>query len=152
MFKRFLKKQEEENSIVDYIIQTYAEASIADGKLLCFIAGNAKNEEEKNEMLASLDRYNTLLYEHPIFDRFKKQLFGSAKDLLILTHIELSVCFLISTKKYYPEAIIDILWIDKKRFCQVVQSLERKLAAGKYKLPKGYKAMQHMISEYNHDY
>ncbi|MDR0659670.1 MAG: hypothetical protein LBG19_02475 [Prevotellaceae bacterium] len=116
MFKRAKKKLEEENCIVDYIIQVYAEQSILDSKLLNFINEKASCEEEKRELLASLDRYKTLLNENPMFDKFKKRLFGADKNLLILTHIELSVCFLISTKKYYPETITDILWINKERF------------------------------------
>lgn len=148
MFNRAKKKQEEENTIVDYIIQVYAEQSTVDSKLLDFINEKAYNEEEKRELLASLDRYNTLLNEHPIFDKLKKQLFGADKNLLILNHIELSVCFLISTCKYYPEAIIDMLWIDKERFKEVVLSLEKKLAKDRYRFPKGYKAMQPFVHEY----
>ncbi|MDR0659987.1 MAG: hypothetical protein LBG19_04130 [Prevotellaceae bacterium] len=148
MFKNLKKKAEEENKIVDYIIQIYAEQSIIDGRLLDFIDEKAHTEGEKRELLASLDRYNTLLHEHPMFDKLKKQLFGADKNLLILTHIELSVCFLANTKKYYPEAIIDMLWIDKERFEKVVQSLETKLCKGGYRLPSGYKAMQPFIHEY----
>ncbi|MDR0660463.1 MAG: hypothetical protein LBG19_06620 [Prevotellaceae bacterium] len=120
MFNHAKKKQEEENTIVDHIIQVYAEQSTVDSKLLDFINEKAYNEEEKRELLVSLDKYNTLLFEHPMFDKFKKRLFGTNKNQLILTHIELSVCFLISTQKYYPEAIIDILWIDKERFREIV--------------------------------
>ncbi|MDR0660188.1 MAG: hypothetical protein LBG19_05185 [Prevotellaceae bacterium] len=83
-----------------------------------------------------------------MFNKFKKQLFGTDKNLLILTYIELSVCFLGNTTKYYPEAMVDMLWIDKERFKEVVLSLEKKLAKGKYRLPKGYKVMQHLIHEY----
>lgn len=148
MFNRARKKQEEENTIVDYIIQVYAEQSTVDSKLLDFINEKVYNEEEKRELLASLDRYNTLLHEHPIFDKFKKRLFGADKNLYILSHIELSVCFLANTTKYYPEAIIDMLWIDKERFCQIVKSLENKLSKGKYRLPKGYMTIRHTMQEY----
>lgn len=142
------RKQEEENTIVDYIIQVYAEQSMVDEKMIGFINERARNEEEKREMLTSLERYNTLLFEQPLFDRFKKQLFGADKNLYILNHLELSVCYLASTTKYYPEAIIDIMWIDKDRLRVVVQSLEAKMAKGKYRLPKGYKAMQPLIHKY----
>lgn len=148
MFKCRKKKIERENSIVDYIIQTYADVYSADSKLLCFIDENTESEDEKNKILASLDKYNTLLYECSIFDEFKKQLFRANKHLPILTHLELSVCFLVNTKMYYPEAIIDALWIDKKRLRQVVQSLEAKIAEGGYKLPKGYKAMQQHLHSF----
>lgn len=148
MFKCAKKKLEKENRIVDYIIQTYSEQSVIDGRLLDFINEKAHSEKEKSEMLASLDGYNTLLYESSMFDSFKKLLFGIDKNLLILTHLELSLCFLINTKKYFPEAITDILWIDKERFCQVVQSLESKMVKGGYRLPAGYKAMQPIVHEY----
>lgn len=148
MFKFSKKRQEEENNLVDYIIQVYAEQSTVDSKLLNFVNEKAYREEEKSELLTSLDKYNTLLFEHPMFDKFKKKLFGIDKNLAILTHIELSVCFLASTTKYYPEAIIDTLSIDKERFCQVVQSLENKIAKGKYRFPKGYKVMRPFIYQY----
>ena len=65
-----------------------------------------------------------------------------------MTYVELCVYFLVSTKKYYPEAIIDILWVDREQFCRVVQSLESKMAKGKYGLPKGYKVTQPLMYEY----
>ncbi len=151
MFKRAKKKreeQEEEAAVVDHIIRTYAEEGESEQKLLVHIAEHVGKQLEKEELLESLDRYNALLYENPIFDSFKKRLFGTAKDQYILTHLELSLCFLITTGKYYPEVIADILWIDRARLRDAVQSLEGKLSKGRYRLPKSYKVMQPLVYEY----
>lgn len=148
MFKRIKKKLKKEGCMVDYIIQIFADQNSIDYKLLNFINEKVYREEEKRELLASLDKYNTQLYDHSIFDRFKKRLLGAKNNQPILTLIELSVCFLISTQMYYPETIIDILWIDKVRFREIVQSLEAKLAKEKHRLPKGYIAMQPLIYAY----
>lgn len=148
MFKRVKKKLKEENAIVDYIIQTFGKKYEVEQRLFSYIEEHVNRDIERKEMLTSLDKYDMELCEHPIFDRFKKRLFGADKNRCCLTHIELVVCFLANTKKYYPEVIIDMLWIDKKRFCQIVQLLEKKLIKGKYRLPKGYKAMQSILKEY----
>ncbi len=147
MFNLAKKKQEEEHRIVDHIIQTYAEEGEATQKLRCFI-DRMKNRNERDELLESLECHDRQLCENPIFGSFKKRLFGKAGGECVLTHLELSVCFLLSTQKYYPEVIADMLWIDGERLREVVQSLEAKLAAGGYRLPKGYKAMQPAIYEY----
>ncbi len=144
---KHIRRKLEEDEIVDYIIQTYAKESMIENRLLSFINEQAHNEDERKEMLASLDKFNTA-YDDAIFDKLKKKLFGVNKDQYILTHLELSVCFLACTKRYYPEVIIDILWIDKERFCQVVQSFETKLISSGYKLPKRYRAMQPVIRSF----
>ena len=145
---KYFTRQDEEDTIVDHIIQAYAEQNTEDSNLLDLINEESREQDEKQEMLSLLDKYNTMAYEHPVFNKLKKRLFGKDKNTPMLTHIEFSVCFLANTRKYYPEAIMDILWIEKERFCQLIQSLEQKLVKGEYSLPKGYKAMQPLIHEY----
>lgn len=143
--KRSLSNEDE---IVDNIIQIYASERSAEEKMLDYIERQAKTEHEKREMIAALEGFKQSYYYDAMFNGFKKQLFGANKRGCMLTHLELSVCFLVCTKKFYPEVIIDILWIDKGQFRQVVQSLEGKMANHGYKLPASYLEMKPFILEY----
>lgn len=146
IFKKKAKKNEDE--IVDKLIQLYSSERTVEQRILDYVERQAKTEHEKNEMLQSLNDYKHTQYPDAIFDDFKKQLFGANKKGCMLTHLELSVCFLICTKNYFPEVIIDILWIDKNEFQQVIQSLEDKITRHGYKLPKSYLEMQPIVRSF----
>jgi hypothetical protein len=132
----------DEDVIVDQLIQLYAGDFSAEKKMLDYIERQAKTEQEKQEMIASLASFDKRLSNDSMFNDFKKLLFGVKRSSCMLTHLELSVSYLICTNKYYPEVIIDMLWIGKEQLRQAVESFEEKMAAYGYKLPAGYKAMQ----------
>ncbi|MDR0661585.1 MAG: hypothetical protein LBG19_12550 [Prevotellaceae bacterium] len=103
-------------------------------------------------MLASLDSFKQSFHYNTMFDGFKKQLFGANKRGCMLTHLELSVCYLVCTKKYLPDVVLDMFWIDKAQLMEVVQSFERKMAEYSYRLPDSYKEMQPILQAYcKHD-
>ena len=149
MFTFFRKKSlRNEDEIVDRIIQLYASERTAEQKMLDYIERQAKTEQQKRDMVASLEDLKQSNGYDAMFNGFKKQLFGTNKRSCMLTHLELSVCFLICTKRLYPEVITDMLWIDREQLRQTVLSLEDKITRHGYKLPASYLEMKPHILEY----
>ena len=79
MFKHTNKRQKEENSVVDYIIQTSTDKQGVEERLLGYINEHVHNKAAKEEILTSLEEYDMELCKHPVFNRFKKRLFGTSK-------------------------------------------------------------------------
>ena len=142
------KSLSNEDEIVDRIIQLYASERTAEQKMLDYIERQAQTEQEKQDMVASLEGFRQSNGHDAMFNGFKKQLFGTNKRGCMLTHLELSVCFLICTKKLYPEVVTDILWLDREQLRQTIQSFEDKMARYNYKLPTSYLEMKPHILEY----
>ena len=138
----------DDDAIVDQIIQVYSEEFTAERKMVNYIEKYAKTEQQKQEVMASLEDFNKAHSNESMFNGFKKQLFGANKKGCMLTHLELAACYLICTNKFYPEVIIDMLWIDKDQFKRVIDSLEAKVIDYGYKLPSNYKVMQTIIRDF----
>lgn len=129
--------------IVRGITAKYAKAR-NDARLVEFINEMTEDDELRFMLLDDLDTSSLLSSDSYLLNPFKRKLFGAEYDpcIPILTDIELELCYLISTQRYTPVQVMEMLGINASTFVGVRESLERKLAEGGYKLPHGYKAMQ----------
>lgn len=156
----FLKKKaresenatiESEDELVQQIVELYTTQDEAEKNMFNCIerqAKQAKTEWEKRELLQLLEELKKPSYYDTMFDRLKLQLFSTDSGGCTLSHLELSACFLICTKKYLPDVVTDMLCINKPQLLQVLQFFEDKMAKCGHKLPKSYVEMQPIVQAY----
>lgn len=135
----------EEAPIVEYILQSTLRESIEE-KLTSYVLKQKSSSSEKEEILDCVEMYKSLC-EVSVFDSFKKQLFGQEYETPLLTELELSVCYLMSTNRFEHFAIQDLLQIDQEKLIALIISLEYKMNRYGYKLPKGYHMARHRLKQ-----